>query len=257
MRAYQITKSVCDRLVAIAIAIATFPIWVVCGLMVYAMDGGPVLYRGVRIGKGGHPIRMCKFRTMVKNADKLGGATTASNDPRLLPFGRTFRIMKIDELPQLINIIAGDMSFVGPRPEVPSYVEKYTDEEARCLTVLPGVTDFASLAYYDLQTAVGEGDADEVYFNEVFRQKNQLRLKYVDERGIWTDIKIFHLTLFRVARAILSVMIRPLRSSSRRRRNAAPETLQPPTSPNVYADRSRDRNQSAQCPDPRANTRDH
>jgi lipopolysaccharide/colanic/teichoic acid biosynthesis glycosyltransferase len=159
-------------------------------------DGGPVFYRGVRVGVGGKPFRIFKFRTMVVDADRKGGPSTADDDPRITRIGRKLRKYKLDELPQLINVFLGDMSLVGPRPEVPHYVKMYTDEEKAILTVRPGITDWASLWNADEGAILaGSLDPDKDYLEKIRPEKIRLQLKYVHERSFWTDSKIIFLTL--------------------------------------------------------------
>jgi len=159
-------------------------------------DGGPVFYRGLRIGLHGQPFRIFKFRTMVVNADRMGGPSTADDDPRITRIGKKLRKYKLDELPQLINVFLGDMSLVGPRPEVPHYVNMYTDEEKAILTVRPGITDWASLWNPDEGAILaGSPDPEKAYMEKIRPEKIRLQLKYVRERSFWTDIQIIFLTL--------------------------------------------------------------
>ena len=151
---------------------------------------GPVFYRGVRTGRFGRPFRMFKFRTMVVDAEQRGGTTTGAHDPRVTPLGRVLRAYKLDELPQLLNVMRGDMSLVGPRPEVAEYTDAYTADQRRILSVRPGITDWASLRFHDLQQAVGGDDPDGVFRREVLPEKIALRLKYVDERSLGGDAAI-------------------------------------------------------------------
>lgn len=157
---------------------------------------GPVFYRGVRIGRFGKPFRMFKFRTMVVNADKIGGPSTSDDDPRLTKIGKFLRKYKLDELPQLINVLKGEMSFVGPRPEVPFYVNMFTEEEKKILTVKPGITDWASLFNPDEGAVLaGSADAEKVYMEKIRPRKIQRQLKYVKEHSLPKDLKIVLLTL--------------------------------------------------------------
>jgi lipopolysaccharide/colanic/teichoic acid biosynthesis glycosyltransferase len=159
-------------------------------------DGGAVFYRGLRIGLHGQPFRIFKFRTMVVNADRMGGPSTADDDPRITRIGKKLRKYKLDELPQLINVFLGDMSLVGPRPEVPHYVNMYTDEEKAILTVRPGITDWASLWNPDEGAILaGSPDPEKAYMEKIRPEKIRLQLKYVRERSFWTDIQIIFLTL--------------------------------------------------------------
>ena len=131
----------------------------------------------------------------MQDAEQKGGGTTSLNDPRIFSLGRMLRRWKLDELPQLVNVLKGDMSFVGPRPELPVYSEQYSEEERAILNVLPGITDYSSVEFRSLDKVVGEGDADAVYMEKVFKRKNALRLRYARELSISTDAKILWATM--------------------------------------------------------------
>ena len=159
-------------------------------------DGGPAFYRGVRIGRYGKPFRIYKFRTMVVNAEKLGGPSTADDDPRITKIGKFLRKYKLDELPQLINVLKGEMSFVGPRPEVQHYVDMFTEEEKAILSVRPGITDWASLWNPDEGAILkGSKDPEKAYMEKIRPEKLKLQLKYVREGSFRIDLKIILLTL--------------------------------------------------------------
>ncbi len=159
-------------------------------------DGGPVFYRGERVGLHGKPFRIFKFRTMVVDAEKLGASSTSDDDARITRIGKLLRKYKLDELPQLINVLVGDMSLVGPRPEVKKFTDLYTEEEKVILTVRPGITDWASLWNSDEGALLkGSVDPDKDYLEKIRPEKIRLQLKYVRERSFWTDIKIIFLTL--------------------------------------------------------------
>lgn len=162
-------------------------------------SSGPVFYRGVRTGKGGKPFGIFKFRTMVVDAERCGGTTTGKHDPRITNAGRVLRKYKLDELPQLLNVLLGDMSLVGPRPEVAEYTDQYNDEERLILTVRPGITDLSSVEFHDLQAVVGEDDPDESFRKHVLPRKNALRLKYVRQQSFLGDMRILVHTAWVVA----------------------------------------------------------
>lgn len=172
-----------------------WPILLCTALAIKWTSKGPVFYRGERVGYQGQLFKIFKFRTMVVNADKIGGPSTALNDSRLTSIGNALRKYKLDELPQLFNILAGDMSIVGPRPQVKHYVDLYTKEEQKILDVKPGLTDFASIHFIDMDTTLGDGDVDKKYLTEVEPIKNKLRLKYVEEISLLTDIKLILKTI--------------------------------------------------------------
>lgn len=159
-------------------------------------DGGPVLYRGVRIGRRGRPFHLLKFRTMVVNADKIGGPSTADDDPRITPIGTVLRRYKLDELPQLINVLKGEMSVVGPRPEVPAEVVQYDERQKQLLTVRPGITDLASIRFHNEGEILrGHADPHEAYKRLIQPEKIRLGLEYVRTQSLLTDLKIITLTL--------------------------------------------------------------
>lgn len=155
---------------------------------------GPVFYRGVRTGQYFRPFRIYKFRTMVVNAEAMGSVTTSLHDPRTTTVGRFLRPHKLDELPQLINVLKGEMSLVGPRPEVEAYTRLYDDSERRILLVRPGITDPASLRYLDLAAIVGSESAEEVYRRDIFQRKNALRLQYAETWSLRGDLSILMAT---------------------------------------------------------------
>jgi lipopolysaccharide/colanic/teichoic acid biosynthesis glycosyltransferase len=152
--------------------------------------GRPIFYRGIRTGRYGRPFKIYKFRTMIVNAEKVGGPSTALNDPRLTSVGRLLRKYKLDELPQLINILRGEMSFVGPRPQVEQYTRLYSGEEEVILSVRPGLTDYASIKFVNLDEILGDEEVDERYFREIEPEKNKLRIKYVKECSLRVDLSI-------------------------------------------------------------------
>ncbi len=172
------------------------PLFLIIALLIKLEDKGPVFYQGTRVGRFAVPFRMFKFRTMVVNADKIGGPSTADDDPRITGTGKFLRKYKLDELPQLINVLKGEMSFVGPRPEVPFYVNMFTEEEKKILTVKPGITDWASLWNPDEGAILaGSSDAEKTYMEKIRPRKIQLQLKYVKKHSLSIDLKIVSLTL--------------------------------------------------------------
>lgn len=183
---------------AIVLILILWPFYFIIAAAVAIEDGFPVFYRPYRGGYGSKPFRIFKFRSMVKNADKIGGGTTALNDSRITKVGNFLRKTKLDETPQLFNIIAGSMSFIGPRPELLRYVEKYEGEEELIMQVRPGITDFSSVEFINLDEVVGSGNADEMYEKYVLKRKNKLRVKYAKEVSFTTDCKLFFGTVWRV-----------------------------------------------------------
>ena len=152
---------------------------------------GPVFYTGTRVGRDGRPFRMYKFRTMVVDADRVGGPNTPDDDNRLTKTGRTLRKYKLDELPQLINVLKGEMSFVGPRPQVAGEVANYTEEERQLLTVRPGITDWASLRFHNEGEILrGHPDPDRAYAELIRPEKMRLGLQYVRSATLKDDLSI-------------------------------------------------------------------
>lgn len=192
---------------AIILLLMMLPIYFILMLTIAIEDGFPVFYKPLRGGYKNKPFRIFKFRTMVKNADKIGGGTTALNDPRITKVGNFLRKTKLDEIPQLFNIIEGTMSFIGPRPELLRYTDQYDGEEKLILEVRPGITDFSSIEFINLDEIVGAGNADEMYEKYVLKKKNQLRIKYAKEVSFATDVKLFTLTVWRVIKKAFSFII--------------------------------------------------
>ncbi|MGQ0639636.1 MAG: sugar transferase [Gemmatimonadaceae bacterium] len=188
-------KRVLDIVLAAMALVLLAPMMLVTALLIWIYDFRSPLYPGRRVGRDGRVFRMAKLRTMVVNADTLGVLSTARDDARLTPIGRVVRRWKVDELPQLWNVLKGDMSFVGPRPNVPREVALYSVEEQRLLTVRPGLTDFASIVFSDL-AAILEGSADpNGDYNRLVRPwKSRYGLHYVGTRSFSLDIALIALT---------------------------------------------------------------
>ena len=191
-------KRVIDTILASFILVIMSPVFLVVSLGIVLEDGFPILYRAERGGYKNKPFKICKFRSMIKNADKVGGDTTALNDNRITKVGSIIRKMKIDETPNLLNVIRGDMSFIGPRPELLRYTEQYTGTEKAIFEVRPGMTDYSSLEFINLDEIVGSQDADEMYERYVLPRKNKLRVKYAATVSFVTDAKLFFLTIWKV-----------------------------------------------------------
>lgn len=176
------------------------PLLLIVAILIKLSSPGPVFYRGQRIGKYGKPFRIFKFRTMVPEAEKLGGSSTAADDPRLTKIGKFLKKYQIDELPQLINVIKGEMSLVGPRPEVKMYVDMLSEEERKkILSLRPGMTDFASLwNFHEGELLKGSLDPEKKYLEEIRPRKIHLQLEYVKEHSFWLDVKLIVKTIFKV-----------------------------------------------------------
>ena len=191
----NIIKRCVDLIVALILAVCLSPVYIVIAIIIKLDSPGPVFYRGVRCGRYGKPFRIFKFRSMVANAEKCGGGTTALNDARITKSGNFLRKCKLDEIPQLFNIIKGDMSFIGPRPELLQYTDAYIGDEKLILDVRPGITDMSSIEFISLDEMVGSENADEIYEKLVLKKKNALRIKYVTEQTMWLDVKLFFSTV--------------------------------------------------------------
>jgi len=159
-------------------------------------DGGPVFYRGERVGRGGRLFRIYKFRTMVVNAESMGASSTSEDDPRITRIGKCLRKYKLDELPQLINVLKGEMSIVGPRPQVQWAVDLYSPEEREILCVRPGITDMASIRFANEEEILrGSADPDKDYMEKIHPEKMRMSLEYVRNRSFAGDMKVIGLTI--------------------------------------------------------------
>lgn len=189
-----------DLAVSLVLLVVTSPVFAVMAWLIKREDGGPVFYGGSRIGKGEKPFKILKFRTMVLNADKLGPAITTGDDRRITRIGRLLRATKLDELPQLINVLKGEMSLVGPRPEAPVYVALYTPVQRQVLSVKPGITGLAAIEYRHEARLLKEATLADVYEREIMPAKLKLDLEYIRRRSFLYDLEL----LARTALALFS-----------------------------------------------------
>ena len=194
-----------DKVLALILLIPLSPIILGIAIWIKFDSEGPVFYRQERITTYGRTFRIFKFRTMVKDADKLGTAVTQQNDPRISKVGHKLRKLRLDELPQLINVLVGDMSFVGVRPEVAKYVDKYTDEMNATLLLPAGITSPASIEYKNEDEVIekfkGSGrSVDEIYVEEILPDKMKYNLKYIEEFSVINDVKIMIRTAIAVVK---------------------------------------------------------
>lgn len=172
------------------------PIIIIVSIIIKFYDFGPIFYMAPRVGKNGVMFKMFKFRSMVVNADKIGGSSTTKSDSRITPIGRFVRKTKLDEIPQLINVLLGEMSIVGPRPEVKFFTDMFSETEKAILSVRPGITDFASVWNSDEGKILeGHADPDKAYEELIWPEKKRLQLKYIAEQNFLIDMKIIFLTL--------------------------------------------------------------
>lgn len=167
------------------------PLFAVLAVWIKADSKGPVFYRQTRVGRNNRDFRLYKFRSMRPDSDKLGLITVGGHDPRVTRSGYYIRKYKLDEFPQLINVFIGDMSLVGPRPEVRKYVDMYTPEQMRVLSVRPGITSLASIRYRNENDILAAAeDPDKCYIEKVMPDKIAIDLEYVNKAGLWTDVKL-------------------------------------------------------------------
>lgn len=176
--------------------VVLLPLFVIIAILVKIDSRGPAFFRQKRVGRHFIPFDLYKFRSMVTDAPRIGPAITAGYDPRTTRIGRVLRQTKIDELPQLLNVLKGDMSIVGPRPELARYVELFKDDFAEVLRVKPGITDYAAIEFSDEEQVLQKYEhPEEGYVKEVLPRKIVLYNKYLRERGLWTDLKLIFRTL--------------------------------------------------------------
>lgn len=167
------------------------PIFIIIAVAIKIEDGGPVFFRQTRIGYRGKPFTILKFRTMVPGAENQGPAITVGADPRITRVGSWLRKIKLDELPQLINVLRGQMSLVGPRPEVPEYVRLYSPDQRRVLDLVPGITDPASLKYRNESELLAQAsNPTEEYVNRIMPDKIRINLEYAARATVWSDLRI-------------------------------------------------------------------
>ena len=195
---YEIKKRFFDFVASFFGLMLLTPIFVLAALWIKIDSRGPIFFRQERVGFQGVPFRIHKFRTMILDAEKIGKQITVGADSRITAVGNFLRKYKLDELPQLIDVLVGDMSLVGPRPEVPKYIDCYSDDEKHdVLSVKPGITDNASIEFRNENELLASSDDPEAtYINEVLPKKIALYRKYVRERSFFGDVAIIFKTIF-------------------------------------------------------------
>lgn len=174
---------------------ALSPMLALIAACILVTDGPPVLYRARRVGLHGKPFGIFKFRTMVTNADRLGAGITVEGDPRVTPFGRFLRRHKLDELPQLLNVFRGEMSLVGPRPEDPRYVDRYSEEQRSVLQYRPGITSPASFEFRNEEAMIDRENREEDYLTRLLPRKLAIEMEYFPNRSIMSDFKLILRTI--------------------------------------------------------------
>jgi lipopolysaccharide/colanic/teichoic acid biosynthesis glycosyltransferase len=199
-------KRAMDVTVAAVGLLLSSPLFAVVTLLIRLTSPGPAIFRQERMGRGFRPFMICKFRTMVQDAPQRGSPLTCGDDQRITRIGRILRKFKIDELPQLYNVLRGDMSLVGPRPELPRYVEMFRDDYAEILRLRPGITDLASLEYCDEATILGRAaDPQGEYVRRILPEKIRLARHYVERSSCALDAAIILTTVFRICRLGLTM----------------------------------------------------
>lgn len=189
-------KRLFDLLLAGIALVLLLPVFLIIAIAISINSKGGIFYSQERIGRGEKPFRIYKFRTMRPASDQQGLISLGSKDPRITRVGLFLRNKKLDELPQLWNIVKGDMSIVGPRPEVAHYVQHFTEEQKKTLTIRPGLTDYASLHYLDEDEILGQSmDPERAYIEDILPKKLALSLRYQQEQNLWVDIQIIGQTL--------------------------------------------------------------
>lgn len=189
-------KRIIDIFASAFMLILLFPFGLVIALLIACDSRGGVFYRQSRVGRYNRDFTLYKFRTMRTDADRLGLLTVGARDPRVTRVGYYLRKYKIDELPQLLNILSGDMSFVGPRPEVRKYVDLYNNEQKKVLSVRPGLTDYASIAYINENEILEKvDDKEQTYINEIMPEKIKLNMKFIQNPSLYQYFKIIFLTI--------------------------------------------------------------
>jgi lipopolysaccharide/colanic/teichoic acid biosynthesis glycosyltransferase len=205
LKIYELQKRLTDILLSIIGLIVLSPLFLVISLIIKSESDGPIIYSGSRTGLNFIPFNIYKFRTMSHGQENKG-FVTAKNDSRVTRFGSKLRKYKLDELPQLVNVLKGEMSLVGPRPEVLLYTSLYNKEEKVILSVRPGITDYSSIFFVQLSDVVGSNTNKNEFENnikDVLKVKNELRIKYVKERSLKIDTKILLKTLFKLIKISL------------------------------------------------------
>lgn len=196
-----ILKRLFDILASLILLIILSPLFIIFSIMIKLDSKDPIMFKQNRVTENGRIFKIFKFRTMVENADKNGSQVTVKNDDRVTKIGKFLRKFRLDEIPQLINILIGDMSFVGTRPEVPKYVELYTDEMKATLLMKAGVTSLASIKFKDEEKLLQmDGNIDKIYIENILPQKMQYNLEYLKRFNFFYDIKLMFMTLFAVVK---------------------------------------------------------
>jgi lipopolysaccharide/colanic/teichoic acid biosynthesis glycosyltransferase len=194
---YYIPKRLTDLLISIFGLILLFPLIVIVAILIKVTSKGPIFFKGLRTGKSGKIFFIYKFRSMYLGSEILAGSTSR-NDSRITTTGKFIRKYKIDEIPQLINVFLGEMSLVGPRPELPKYTDKYSLAELKILTVKPGITDISSIKFSNLNDLIDDDNPDICFEKNILNEKNLLRIQYVNSKSYFFDLKLIFLTIKKI-----------------------------------------------------------
>lgn len=192
-------KRLFDILMSLIGIIILSPFYIIISIMIKLDSKGPVFFKQIRVGRGEKNFKILKFRTMVTDAEQRGAQITVGRDSRITRVGHFLRKSKLDEIPQLFNVLKGDMSLVGPRPEVPKYTKYYNNQQRRIFEIRPGITDYASIKYRDENEILAQSEnPEETYIEEIMVDKLKLNLQYLSERSLFTDIKIIFMTILKI-----------------------------------------------------------
>ncbi len=201
MATTQTSKRIFDILLSLYGIACLIPIGAIIALSIRIGSKGPIFYFQKRVGINGEDFSVFKFRTMYTGSDKKGLLTVGNDDSRITDVGAFLRKTKLDELPQLVNVLIGDMSFVGPRPEVRKYVDLYTPEQLKVLSIRPGITDYASLEYINENEILGKSkDPEKTYIEEIMPAKLKLNMQYLAEQSLQTDVNIIWKTISKIVK---------------------------------------------------------
>lgn len=194
----NLIKRIFDIIVSLIGIILLLPFYILISISIKLESKGPVFFKQVRVGKNNLDFNLYKFRSMLVDTEKKGQLTIGMRDPRITRVGYFLRKFKLDELPQLYNVLKGDMSLVGPRPEVRKYVALYNNEQKKVLSIRPGITDYASIRYFNENEILGKSEnPEQAYINEIMPEKLNLNLTYVTSNNVFTDLKIITSTFIR------------------------------------------------------------
>jgi len=195
----KIGKRIFDLVLSIPSLVILSPVFLLSAILIKIETPGPISFTQERIGRNGKVFKLYKFRTMVKDASKIGPSITPANDPRITKLGKLLRKFKVDEMLQIFNVVKGDMSVIGPRPEIRKYIDKFEDDYSEVLKIKPGMTDYALIAFRNEEKILSKfDDIEEGYVKEVMPEKIKLYRKYMGEMSLTTDVRIFFRTIWEI-----------------------------------------------------------